>query len=189
MGGIVGVLGGSAVYAAISGVRRTPVVQKSENKPITTAEYNRRFDRFELTGTEKGEKGGKAAEGSKAGGSDKTSAECQTCANRKYVDGSNDPGVSFKTPTSVDPDAAASAVRSHEYEHVKNNAAEAEEKGLTAHSSVSIHTAICPECGKVYVSGGTTTTTFSPKKDNDLAKKFAVGIEDQSNKKTQEFAA
>ena len=25
--------------------------------------------------------------------------------------------------------------------------------------SVSLHTAICPECGKVYVSGGTTRTT------------------------------
>ena len=28
-------------------------------------------------------------------------AECQTCKERKYQDGSNDPGVSFKTPTKM----------------------------------------------------------------------------------------
>ena len=39
--------------------------------------------------------------------------ECQTCKNRKYQDGSNDPSVSFKTPTKLSPDKAAYAVRSH----------------------------------------------------------------------------
>ena len=29
--------------------------------------------------------------------------ECQTCKNRKYVDGSDDPNVSFKTPGHIDP--------------------------------------------------------------------------------------
>jgi hypothetical protein len=57
---------------------------------------------------------------------------------------------------------AAGAVRAHEQEHVSNNREEAEEKGLKAHSTVAIHTAVCPECGKIYVSGGTTTTTYSP---------------------------
>ena len=32
--------------------------------------------------------------------------ECQTCKERKYQDGSDDPGVSFKTPTSVAPSQA-----------------------------------------------------------------------------------
>lgn len=36
-------------------------------------------------------------------------AECQTCKERKYQDGSNDPGVSFKTPASISPERAASA--------------------------------------------------------------------------------
>jgi len=56
---------------------------------------------------------------------------------------------------------AASAVLAHEKEHVSHNAAEAEREGMKAHSVVTIHTAMCPECGKVYVSGGTTTTTYT----------------------------
>jgi hypothetical protein len=56
-------------------------------------------------------------------------------------------------------------VSAHEQEHVRNNAIEAEEQGMKATSTVQIHTAICPECGKTYVSGGTTTTTFSPKQE------------------------
>ena len=85
-------------------------------------------------------------------------AECQTCKERKYQDGS-DEMVSFKSAAHVSPNAAASAVRSHEQEHVSNaykKAAQGDGKVLQA--SVAIHTAICPECGRSYVSGGTTTT-------------------------------
>lgn len=83
--------------------------------------------------------------------------ECQTCRERKYQDGSDDPGVSFKTPTNVAPELAASAVRGHEQEHVVREQAEARREGRDVVSqSVTYHTAICPECGKVYVSGGTT---------------------------------
>ena len=57
---------------------------------------------------------------------------------------------------------AAGAVRAHEQEHVSNNSKEAEEKGLKTHSTVAIHSAVCPDCGRIYVSGGTTTTTYSP---------------------------
>lgn len=86
--------------------------------------------------------------------------ECQTCKERKYQDGSNDPGVSFKTPTNVAPELAASAVRGHEQEHVGREQAKAQREGREVVSqSVTYHTAICPECGKVYVSGGTTRTT------------------------------
>ena len=87
-------------------------------------------------------------------------AECQTCENRKYQDGSDDPGVSFKTATNVAPEQAASAVRGHEQEHVVREQAKARrEDRKVVSQSVTIHTAICPECGDVYVSGGTTRTT------------------------------
>ena len=87
-------------------------------------------------------------------------SECQTCKNRKYQDGSDDPGVSFKTATRVAPEQAASAVRGHEQEHVVREQAKAQrEDRKVVSQSVSIQTAICPECGDVYVSGGTTRTT------------------------------
>ena len=37
--------------------------------------------------------------------------ECQTCKNRKYVDGSNEANVSFKNAAHISPEAASSAVR------------------------------------------------------------------------------
>ena len=76
--------------------------------------------------------------------------ECQTCANRRYQDGSNDSGVSFQTPTKLSPDEAASAVRSHEMEHVTRNQAKARREGKEIVSqSVTIHMAKCPECGEM----------------------------------------
>lgn len=91
-------------------------------------------------------------------------AECQTCENRKYQDGSDDPGVSFKTPSKIAPEAAAATVRGHEMEHVVRERAEAQREGKEVVSqSVRMQTGICPECGDVYVSGGTTTTTTAQK--------------------------
>lgn len=91
---------------------------------------------------------------------DKTAkTECTTCANRKYVDGSNDPGVSFKTPGHISPEASASVVMSHEMEHVASAKAEdAKEGAELVSTSVTLRTSICPECGRCYVSGGTTRT-------------------------------
>ena len=84
--------------------------------------------------------------------------ECRTCKNRKYKDGSNEM-VSFKTPTHLSPQRAAAAVRAHEQEHVNNAYAKAATgNGRVLSASVSIHTAICPECGRTYISGGTTHT-------------------------------
>lgn len=103
------------------------------------------------------------------------SFECRTCKNRRYQDGSDDSGVSFQTPTRVDPKAAGAAVRSHEQEHVSRNKSKAEREGKEIVSqSVTIHTGICPECGKVYVSGGTTRTTIKNTSDN----KYNVGMSD-----------
>ena len=85
--------------------------------------------------------------------------KCETCEKRKYQDGSDDPGVSFKTPANVAPEQAASAVRGHEQEHVVREQAKAQrEDRRVVSQSVTYHTGICPECGKAYISGGTTRT-------------------------------
>lgn len=89
---------------------------------------------------------------------EKDNGECETCKNRKYQDGS-DEMVSFKSPAHISPQAAGSAVRAHEQEHVANAYKKAGEgNGKVVQASVQIHTAICPECGRSYVAGGTTST-------------------------------
>lgn len=88
----------------------------------------------------------------------KNPEECQTCKNRKYQDGS-DEMVSFKNAAHISPTAAASAVRAHEQEHVSNAYKKAAtNNGKVINASVALHTAICPECGRTYISGGTTHT-------------------------------
>ena len=85
-------------------------------------------------------------------------AECETCKQRKYQDGSNEM-VSFKTAQHMSPTEAASRVRAHEQEHVSNAYDKAAQGGgKVLQASVAIHTAICPECGTTYVSGGVTST-------------------------------
>ena len=98
-------------------------------------------------------------------------AECQTCKERKYQDQSDDPGVSYQTPTNIAPEQAAAAVRGHEQEHVVREQASAQREGREVVSqSVTLHTAICPECGKVYISGGTTRT--ATRSAEDLSRLF-----------------
>lgn len=85
-------------------------------------------------------------------------AECETCRNRKYQDGS-DEMVSFKSAAHISPEASASRVRAHEQEHVSNAYKKASQNnGKVLAANVSLQTAICPECGSSYVAGGTTTT-------------------------------
>ncbi|MBQ8040801.1 MAG: hypothetical protein IJ274_13220 [Lachnospiraceae bacterium] len=87
--------------------------------------------------------------------------ECETCKNRKYQDGSDEVDVSFKSASHIAPEAAASAVRAHEQMHVSNAYQKAEQdNGKVVSANVTIHTSICPECGRSYVSGGTTETTI-----------------------------
>lgn len=95
----------------------------------------------------------------KQAGRKSSPAECETCRNRKYQDGSDEGDVSFKAAAHIDPNAAAARVRSHEQEHVSNAYQKASENnGKVVSCNVSIHTDICPECGRTYVSGGTTAT-------------------------------
>ena len=87
--------------------------------------------------------------------------ECQTCKNRKYVDGSNEGNVSFKAPGHIAPEASAATVMGHELEHVANARREGNKPGNELISStVSLKMDICPECGRAYVSGGVTHTTI-----------------------------
>lgn len=118
---------------------------------------------------------------------EKQDGECQTCKNRKYQDGSDDPGVSFKSASKVGPEGAAAAVRGHEYEHVYRNQAKAAREGKeVVYQSVRIKTAICPECGDSYVAGGETTTvtktkpeTLEPSEQKDNAELAAKPADDK----------
>ena len=85
-------------------------------------------------------------------------AECETCKNRKYQDGS-DEMVSFKSAAHISPEASASRVRAHEQEHVNNAYSKAAQTGgKVLAANVTLKRAICPECGTSYVAGGTTAT-------------------------------
>jgi hypothetical protein len=89
-------------------------------------------------------------------------SECETCKNRKYQDGSNESDVSFKAPGHISPQSSAATVRAHEQQHVSNAYEKASTGGGTVRSAtVSIHTAVCPECGTTYVAGGETRTAIA----------------------------
>ena len=62
----------------------------------------------------------------------------------------------------ISPEASASTVRAHEQEHVSNAYKKASQGGgKVISANVSLKRAICPECGRSYVSGGTTSTKIS----------------------------
>lgn len=87
--------------------------------------------------------------------------ECETCASREYKDGSDEANVSFKSAAHIDPSSAASKVMAHEQEHVSNaNRKAASKDGEVLSASVTLKTAVCPECGRAYVSGGVTNTAI-----------------------------
>ena len=92
-------------------------------------------------------------------GKAESKGDCQTCKERKYVDGSDEGNVSFKAPGHIAPEASAGVVMAHEKEHVANARREGNKPGNELISAkVSLKTAICPECGRSYVAGGTTRT-------------------------------
>ncbi len=100
------------------------------------------------------------------------SIDCETCDNRKYQDGSDEGNVSFKSASHISPESAGAKVRAHEGEHVSNAYKKAAQKdGKVVNASVSIHTSICPECGRTYVSGGVTHTQIKyANEDNPYTK-------------------
>lgn len=103
--------------------------------------------------------------------------ECQTCKNRKYVDGSNEPDVSFKTPGKIDPDQSYAKVSSHEREHVANAIAKGSKPNAKLiQASVHLQMGVCPECGRTYVAGGVT----------DVKIKYTEGNPYEKNRKSFE---
>ena len=115
----------------------------------------------------------------KAPGKLSSPAECETCKNRKYQDGS-DEMVSFKSAQHIDPAAAGTRVRGHEAEHVSNAYKEAaQNNGKVLQASVSIKTAVCPECGRVYVSGGTTATKIKYENEENPYQKARKSMDRQ----------
>ena len=93
---------------------------------------------------------------------------CEECASRTYVDGSNESDVSFKAPGHISPQASAATVMAHEQEHVANayQSANGKKDGQVIRATVTLDHAICSECGRSYVSGGTTGTTIKYTESN-----------------------
>lgn len=133
---------------------------------------------------------GKPVQGAKSAQEALEEGECQTCEERKYQDGSDDMGVSYQTPTNIKPEQAASAVRGHEMEHVYREQAKADREGRKVVSqSVTMHTEICPECGKSYVSGGTTRTVTKADTDNAAQQQDLARQNQEEQKMRPPFSA
>ncbi len=133
---------------------------------------------------------GKSAQGAESAQEALEEGECQTCESRKYQDGSDDMGVSFQTPTNIKPEQAASAVRGHEMEHVYREQAKADREGRKVVSqNVTMHTEICPECGKSYVSGGTTRTVTKADTDNAAQQQDLARQNEEEQKARTPFSA
>lgn len=97
--------------------------------------------------------------------------ECQTCKNREYVDGSNEPDVSFKTPGKISAEQSFAKVSSHEREHVSNAIQKSSKPGAKLISAnVTLKMGVCPECGRTYVAGGETTTQIQYSESNPYEK-------------------
>lgn len=84
-------------------------------------------------------------------------------------DESDDPTVTFQTPTEVPVDQSEAKVRAHEQQHVTHETAKAQREGEEVSTTVRIKYETCPECGKRYAVGGETTVT-TREKPNDQAK-------------------
>lgn len=133
---------------------------------------------------------GKSAQGAESAQEALEAGECETCESRKYQDGSDDMGVSFQTPTNIKPEQAASAVRGHEMEHVYREQAKADREGRKVVSqNVTMHTEICPECGKSYVSGGTTRTVTKADTDNAAQQQDLARQNEEEQKTRTPFSA
>lgn len=88
------------------------------------------------------------------------STGCKTCASRKYKDISSDSGVTFQSATKLPTATAGISVMSHEGEHVSRETAKAQKQGsIITQKTVTAKMSICPDCGRMYIAGGTTRIT------------------------------
>ncbi len=91
--------------------------------------------------------------------------QCKTCAERVYQDESHDGGVSFQAAGNISASNSGVVVAAHENEHYTREAAKAEEDGkVVLKNDVKIFYDKCPECGRIYASGGETQTIVASKK-------------------------
>ena len=131
---------------------------------------NRQTSQTNIDGTQTGKphrKTGNPEDDTVKRGRKSSPAECQTCKSRKYQDGSDEGDVSFKAPGHISPQASAGTVRAHELQHVSNAYEKAAKgDGEVRSVSVTLKTAVCPECGTTYVSGGETRTSIAYSKEN-----------------------
>ncbi len=168
--------GGSSATAAASGAQSAQTVGNSAQLPALHSELGQA--RVELASAELGQAKSPVADQALPAGDGRINAngefvprsegaspgnnqegECETCNNRRYVDGSDDGSVSFQSPTHISPEQSGAKVRAHEQEHVVNEQMYAEREGRKVVSqNVQIFQDCCPECGTNYVSGGLTTT-------------------------------
>lgn len=103
--------------------------------------------------------------------------ECETCMNRKYIDVSGDSTATFKTPTSINPEASFSQVAKHEAGHINNAETGSKNSGTKIlYQTVQISTDFCPECGKPYASGGKATTKTASKSPFVESPQFPKGM-------------
>lgn len=189
MAGLIGGVGGYGSYYGAYGDYGSSFYGNGGNAPRGTSVQEpggRPREDFSIGG--QGEDGSVRKVFGKDAGRKIDGEECQTCAKRKYQDGS-DENVSFKSAAHISPDAAASAVRAHEGEHVSNAYTDAAKKdGKVISASVSIHTSVCPECGRTYVSGGTTSTQIKYPADPYKESQRAL-IEENAKGRQIDYAA
>lgn len=83
---------------------------------------------------------------------EKVDQECETCQHRREDE--SEEVVSLKT-SKYTAEQSVTAVFSHEAEHVYRDKAYADMNNKEVlYQRVALQTDICPECGKLYVSGG-----------------------------------
>ncbi len=83
------------------------------------------------------------------------------------MDGSNE-NVSFKAPGHIAPGESYGKVMAHEQEHVTNAIAKtsSNKNANLVSISVAFKMGVCPECGRTYVAGGTTSSIISYEESN-----------------------
>ncbi len=156
----IGAIGTNLNYTPYTGADSyTPIAKAADTANAAVSPFP--SDKNGITAADKNEKISPNPDENIKPGKSVSPADCQTCKQRKYQDGSNESNVSFKAAAHISPNAAGAAVRAHESQHVKNAYNKAEkDNGKVLSATVSIHTAVCPECGRTYVSGGTTNTAI-----------------------------
>lgn len=100
-------------------------------------------------------------------------------------DESDDPTVSFQTPTKVPKSRSTAAVIAHENEHVANERARAAKEGRRVVITVNIDYETCPECGMRYAVGGVTRVRTVGTSKSQAVEGASQETEDQEPTDTQ----